>query len=196
MTHVADMETTTCRRYVEGELMIECDGCQDWFHPACVGLSDKFADKIKQWKCVQCTGGAPAAAASRGAPAAQSAASMHGAMPTAAPATMSASGMPGMPMAGGLAPREMLNMSALGSSAAVLGGSVPGMNMNMPSPAGYHSTSLPGHMAYTLPSPTASMQLPGAAFTMGSVASDLDAMQMDPMGMINWGAGSRNVYGA
>lgn len=39
--------------------MIECEGCEGWFHPKCVGVSESEVDEIKNWKCVEC--GAPAA---------------------------------------------------------------------------------------------------------------------------------------
>ncbi|EOD05763.1 hypothetical protein EMIHUDRAFT_107169 [Emiliania huxleyi CCMP1516] len=37
-----------------GSVMIACDGCDDWFHPACVGMTIKQAAALKSYVCGQC----------------------------------------------------------------------------------------------------------------------------------------------
>ncbi|XP_035169698.1 histone lysine demethylase PHF8-like, partial [Oxyura jamaicensis] len=34
--------------------MIECDGCQDWFHGSCVGVEEEAAAEIDLYHCPQC----------------------------------------------------------------------------------------------------------------------------------------------
>merc|ERR1711959_712154 len=35
-------------------MMVGCDTCSEWFHPVCVGLSDKEARELKSFKCPLC----------------------------------------------------------------------------------------------------------------------------------------------
>ena len=42
------------RRYQEGEWMIECEGCKDWFHGACVGVKESESDGLVEWHCPKC----------------------------------------------------------------------------------------------------------------------------------------------
>jgi hypothetical protein len=52
-----DDDTLYCicqRRYQEGEWMIECEHCQDWFHGECVGVKESEADTIVNWRCPKC----------------------------------------------------------------------------------------------------------------------------------------------
>eukprot|EP00741_Cyanophora_paradoxa_P013334 tig00020684_g12877.t1 len=58
-----------CQRpYVRGELMVQCDKCNDWFHPKCVGITAAEAKKIETFFCPGCdgSGGVPARASSDG----------------------------------------------------------------------------------------------------------------------------------
>jgi len=34
--------------------MIACDGCEDWFHAACVGITIKQAAALDSYLCGQC----------------------------------------------------------------------------------------------------------------------------------------------
>lgn len=43
-----------CQRPYEG-FMIGCDECDDWFHGACVGVSQARADKVSKYLCVRCS---------------------------------------------------------------------------------------------------------------------------------------------
>jgi hypothetical protein len=38
----------------EGELMVACDACDGWFHPACVGLDTKTAQALPSYTCESC----------------------------------------------------------------------------------------------------------------------------------------------
>jgi len=40
--------------YVENVLMLGCDGCNGWFHPTCVGLSNKQAKSLERFLCLGC----------------------------------------------------------------------------------------------------------------------------------------------
>ena len=41
--------------------MICCDGCEDWFHGSCVGVSKQLGKEIQrtqqQWQCPKCSKG-------------------------------------------------------------------------------------------------------------------------------------------
>ncbi|CAF4384046.1 unnamed protein product [Rotaria socialis] len=37
------------------DFMIECDGCNGWFHGKCVSLADRIADDIEKYFCVECS---------------------------------------------------------------------------------------------------------------------------------------------
>eukprot|EP00729_Bicosta_minor_P002733 gene2733-2203_t len=44
-----------CRRPAgEGETMLQCDGCDDWFHITCIGLSEEEAQQIASYICRGC----------------------------------------------------------------------------------------------------------------------------------------------
>ena len=44
-----------CRQpAVEGVLMVSCEACSDWFHPACVGLTEEEASTLPTWLCAGC----------------------------------------------------------------------------------------------------------------------------------------------
>ena len=43
-----------CRRPYAG-FMIGCDSCDDWFHGACVGVSESRAEKCETYQCVRCS---------------------------------------------------------------------------------------------------------------------------------------------
>lgn len=42
-----------CRQPYEG-FMIGCDGCEEWYHGACIGLSQEQAQKFDKYVCVRC----------------------------------------------------------------------------------------------------------------------------------------------
>jgi len=49
-----------CRKpYEEGVLMVGCDDCNNWFHPRCVGISEKKAEELDFYQCPGCRGDAP-----------------------------------------------------------------------------------------------------------------------------------------
>lgn len=41
--------------YKENDFMIACDICEDWFHPKCIGMSKKQAQRVNKYKCVECS---------------------------------------------------------------------------------------------------------------------------------------------
>lgn len=43
-----------CRQPYEG-FMIGCDGCEEWYHGACVGISQEQAQKFDKYVCVRCS---------------------------------------------------------------------------------------------------------------------------------------------
>jgi hypothetical protein len=47
----------------EDELWVCCDGCEEWYHPACVGLDDDTALALPSYTCARCEAAAAAAAA-------------------------------------------------------------------------------------------------------------------------------------
>ena len=44
-----------CRLPDDGELMIQCDECLDWFHGSCVGVDKKKSRNIKRYYCPNCS---------------------------------------------------------------------------------------------------------------------------------------------
>lgn len=44
-----------CRRgYTEGEFMIECDICDEWYHGECVGITPELAETLRTYECPRC----------------------------------------------------------------------------------------------------------------------------------------------
>jgi hypothetical protein len=43
-----------CRRPYEG-FMIGCDDCEEWFHGACIGVSETRADRVDKYVCIRCS---------------------------------------------------------------------------------------------------------------------------------------------
>ncbi|CAF1278220.1 unnamed protein product [Adineta ricciae] len=39
----------------DNDFMIECDGCNGWFHGKCIGLADRIADDIEKYFCPECS---------------------------------------------------------------------------------------------------------------------------------------------
>jgi hypothetical protein len=39
----------------QDDFMIECDGCNGWFHGKCIGLADRIADDIEKYFCAECS---------------------------------------------------------------------------------------------------------------------------------------------
>ena len=35
-------------------LMIQCDSCREWFHPACIGMSEGSVKRYTIWHCENC----------------------------------------------------------------------------------------------------------------------------------------------
>nr|GEW33979.1 chromatin remodeling protein EBS-like [Tanacetum cinerariifolium] len=40
--------------YNPNDLMVQCEGCKDWFHPNCMGMTIKEAKKLKLFMCAEC----------------------------------------------------------------------------------------------------------------------------------------------
>ena len=57
----SEIDTDTCRRLYcvcrqpndENKMTMCCDFCQEWFHPACVGVDEDEA--VARWHCPGCT---------------------------------------------------------------------------------------------------------------------------------------------
>ena len=43
-----------CRRPYEG-FMIGCDGCEEWYHGSCIGISEAQAERCDKYVCVRCS---------------------------------------------------------------------------------------------------------------------------------------------
>ncbi|GMG98701.1 hypothetical protein Nepgr_000541 [Nepenthes gracilis] len=41
--------------YNPDDLMVQCEGCKDWFHPSCVGMSIEEAKKLDHFLCSDCS---------------------------------------------------------------------------------------------------------------------------------------------
>lgn len=50
----ADQIYCLCRKPDDGEFMIQCNYCEDWFHGQCVQLTPELADTIRAFKCPRC----------------------------------------------------------------------------------------------------------------------------------------------
>ncbi|KAK4538780.1 hypothetical protein CDCA_CDCA20G4805 [Cyanidium caldarium] len=51
----SDTEYCVCRRrHVEGEFMVQCDLCEDWFHPRCVGMPRAEIEQLDVFVCGDC----------------------------------------------------------------------------------------------------------------------------------------------
>eukprot|EP00854_Cymbomonas_tetramitiformis_P007772 gene7772-9238_t len=42
------------RKYNDSEMMIECDGCGEWYHPPCVGTTATALKNVKRYDCPLC----------------------------------------------------------------------------------------------------------------------------------------------
>jgi hypothetical protein len=40
----------------EGEVMVACDACDNWYHPTCVGLSEDQLELVETYICKSCEG--------------------------------------------------------------------------------------------------------------------------------------------
>ncbi|OEL26951.1 Chromatin remodeling protein EBS [Dichanthelium oligosanthes] len=40
--------------YNPDDLMVQCEGCKDWFHPSCMGMTIEQAKKIDHYMCSDC----------------------------------------------------------------------------------------------------------------------------------------------
>ena len=47
-------EVCVYKRERAGVLMVECDGCNQWYHSKCVHLTKKEAKTCTNWFCQQC----------------------------------------------------------------------------------------------------------------------------------------------
>ena len=64
----------------DGRFMVACDGCNNWFHPSCIGTTKQEVEKVKNFYCPKCReerAGGPT-------PSAAAAASLSTATPTSA----------------------------------------------------------------------------------------------------------------
>lgn len=43
-----------CRKPDHGELMVACDGCDEWYHFKCVGIEKKYKDLVNNYYCQFC----------------------------------------------------------------------------------------------------------------------------------------------
>ncbi|VVB07776.1 unnamed protein product [Arabis nemorensis] len=41
--------------YNPDDLMVQCEGCKDWYHPACVGMTIEEAKKLEHFACTECS---------------------------------------------------------------------------------------------------------------------------------------------
>ncbi|KAG6521392.1 hypothetical protein ZIOFF_018509 [Zingiber officinale] len=54
--------------YNPDDLMVQCDGCKDWFHPTCMGMSIEQAKKLEHFLCSDCDSEADEKRSSNGYP--------------------------------------------------------------------------------------------------------------------------------
>nr|XP_043624729.1 chromatin remodeling protein EBS-like [Erigeron canadensis] len=57
-TFVPDRVAVYCKcemPYNPDDLMVQCDGCSDWFHPACIDMEPEEAKKIEHFFCESCS---------------------------------------------------------------------------------------------------------------------------------------------
>ncbi|KAG6501705.1 hypothetical protein ZIOFF_041588 [Zingiber officinale] len=54
--------------YNPDDLMVQCDGCKDWFHPSCMGMSTEQAKKLEHFLCLDCDSEDDAKRSSNGYP--------------------------------------------------------------------------------------------------------------------------------
>jgi hypothetical protein len=45
-----------CKMPWDGRFMVECDRCENWFHPQCVGTTSKEVRKLPTFYCPDCAG--------------------------------------------------------------------------------------------------------------------------------------------
>lgn len=43
-----------CRKPDDGDFMVGCDFCNEWYHGKCVNISRKQAQSIKRYSCPKC----------------------------------------------------------------------------------------------------------------------------------------------
>ena len=57
-TQISDVDDSTvyclCREPWQGRFMIQCDGCDEWFHGACVDITPTEALSIDEYQCGIC----------------------------------------------------------------------------------------------------------------------------------------------
>ncbi|KAK4761162.1 hypothetical protein SAY87_006055 [Trapa incisa] len=41
--------------YNPDDLMVQCEGCRDWYHPACVGMTIEEAKRLDHFVCSECS---------------------------------------------------------------------------------------------------------------------------------------------
>jgi len=51
-----DLDTVycLCRKPHQGRFMIQCDGCDEWYHGSCVNLTASEAIPLDDWFCPTC----------------------------------------------------------------------------------------------------------------------------------------------
>lgn len=47
----------TCKKTDSGELMVGCDGCDDWFHFSCLKISEEYKELVFSFYCPYCQAG-------------------------------------------------------------------------------------------------------------------------------------------
>ena len=43
-----------CRGYNDGQFMIGCDGCSEWYHGRCIGLTEELGKTVSSLECPVC----------------------------------------------------------------------------------------------------------------------------------------------
>ncbi|EPS58147.1 hypothetical protein M569_16669 [Genlisea aurea] len=41
--------------YNPDDLMVQCEGCKDWFHPSCMGMTIEEARMLDKFLCTDCS---------------------------------------------------------------------------------------------------------------------------------------------
>ncbi|MES9880773.1 MAG: hypothetical protein ABW185_07820, partial [Sedimenticola sp.] len=54
---VADALFCSCRRPDDGKMMIQCEMCLEWYHIACLNLTERKAKQIDKFSCPSCLAG-------------------------------------------------------------------------------------------------------------------------------------------
>ena len=56
-SNITELAYCPCKEYIEGELSIECESCNKYWHLCCVGLqglTEKMITCLEHWECPDC----------------------------------------------------------------------------------------------------------------------------------------------